>query len=95
MHRSDWFRANMGVPESAAAMKTTLGLVSGSTFTQTYSTASTTVAAMTAPTAGNGSGADATTFSGAECDALTADVLGNKKNITAIIDALQAAGIVV
>lgn len=31
-------------------------------------------AALTSPTAGTGSGADATTFNGAECDALRADV---------------------
>ncbi len=31
-------------------------------------------AALTSPTAGGGSGADATTFNGAECDALRADV---------------------
>ncbi len=30
--------------------------------------------ALTSPTAGNGTGADATTFAGAECDALRADV---------------------
>lgn len=31
-------------------------------------------AGLTSPTAGNGAGADGTTFSGAQCDALRADV---------------------
>jgi len=64
-----------------------------SAWTQTYSTPNKTVAAMTAPGAGAGSGADGTTFSGAECDALRADVLQSKENINGIIDALQAIGI--
>lgn len=39
--------------------------------------------ALTSPTAGNGSGADATTFSGAECDALRADVAALHALLTA------------
>jgi len=62
-------------------------------YTQTYSTASKTVPNATAPGAGGGSGADATTFIGAQCDALTADVLALKKVITALIDDLQAFGL--
>lgn len=43
-------------------------------------------AALTSPTVGTGAGADATTFSGAQCDALRADV-------AAIRTALVAAGV--
>lgn len=41
-------------------------------------------AALTSPTAGAGSGADATTFNGAECDALRADVAAIHAILTAI-----------
>lgn len=41
---------------------------------------------MTAPTAGNGSGADGTTFSGAQCDQLRADVAA----INAILATMSA-----
>lgn len=58
--------------------------------TQTYSTAVTTVANPTSPTAGNGSGADASTFSGAQCDALRAEVIMALGLINQIIDTLQA-----
>jgi len=63
MHRSDWFRANAGFPESASAFLTTLGLDGGVTFTQTYSTADTTVASPTA-TAPNAATAVAATKTG-------------------------------
>lgn len=64
------------------------------TYTQTYNTADRTIAALTSPGAGGGSGATATTFSGAECDALRADVLAILKYVTAIIDDLQLKGFV-
>ena len=65
-----------------------------SVYTQTYSTADRTVANATAPAPAGGSGANGTTFSGAECDALVADVLQLRKVITALIDDLQEAGVV-
>ena len=61
--------------------------------TQTYSTTVTTHANMTAPAAGAGSGEDATTFNGAECDALVADVVGVKGVVNTIIDRLQELGL--
>jgi hypothetical protein len=72
-------------------------------FTQTYATAGTTVAAVTAltPPAG-GTGATAGAYDTAanrdlmiaSLTAANADILDIKKNLNAVIDALQAAGIV-
>lgn len=51
------------------------------------------VAAQTSPTATNGSGASASTFSGAECDLLRAEVALNLAAINAILARLELAGI--
>lgn len=87
--------SSLGVAvESSLALSRAIAAVANPeaiTFTQTYSTASATVAAMTATTPG--AGADGTTPSGAQYAALVADVLGCKQNINKIIDALQAAKI--
>jgi len=74
----------------------------GSAYTQTYSTAGRTVAAVTAtnPPAG-GTGATAGAYDTAanrdamitSLTAVIADVLDIKKNLNAVIDDLQAAGI--
>lgn len=61
--------------------------------TQTYATADATHAARTAPGAGAGSGADGTTFSGAECDALVADQQDTAQFVNHIADQLQALGL--
>ena len=63
-------------------------------YTQTYATALRTHAARTAPGAGAGSGADATTFSGAECDALVADQQNTAQVLNQLIDDLQAVGLI-
>lgn len=67
--------------------------ITSAAYTQTYSTASRVVPNATAPGAGAGSGADATTFNGAQCDALAADVILIKQVITAMIDDLQTIGV--
>jgi len=69
-------------------------VVQPSAYTQTYSTADKTHAARTAPAAGTGSGADATTFSGAECDALVADQQDTAQALNSLIDDLQALGLI-
>lgn len=51
-------------------------------------------AAATAPAAGTGSGADGTTFAGAECDALVADVADIRTQLNTALAALRTAGII-
>ena len=51
------------------------------------------VAAQTSPTAGNGSGADAETFNGAECDKVRAEVALNLAKINVILARLEDAGL--
>lgn len=65
-----------------------------SAYTQIYSTATRTHAQRTAPGAGGGSGADSTTFSGAECDALVADQQNTAQVLNQLIDDLQANGLI-
>ncbi len=88
--------SSLGVAvESSLAMSQAIAAVAnpGSvTFTQTFSTAASTIAAMTATVPGTG--ADGTTPTGAQYAALRADVLANRTYINQIIDALQAAKIV-
>jgi hypothetical protein len=61
--------------------------------TQTYSTADATHANRTAPAGGGGSGADGTTFNGAECDALVADQQDTATLLNYVIDQLQDLGL--
>ena len=52
------------------------------------------VADLTSPTAGTGSGADATTFSGSECDALRAEVLDLKTQLNSVLAMLRTHGLI-
>lgn len=63
----------------------------GTTFTQTYSTSATVVPAATVTSLAND--ADGTTIASA-VNALAADVLALRKVINAVIDEMQAAGMV-
>ena len=52
------------------------------------------VSALTSPTAGTGSGADATTFSGSECDALRAEVAELRTQLNATLAMLRTHGLI-
>lgn len=81
-----------GVLQDASGNSITLanikGAATGSTYTQTYSTAARTVPAEVSAITGGESPTEA------EHNFVVADVLALKKVITALIDDLQAAGIV-
>lgn len=62
------------------------------TYTQTYSTASRTHPAPTVTTPGTG--ADASTWTGAQCTAAYNDIVALSQLIAALIDDLQKQGIV-
>ncbi len=62
-------------------------------YTQTFATATRTHAARTAPAGGGGSGADGTTFNGAECDALVADQQNTAAVLNQLLDDLQLQGL--
>lgn len=62
-------------------------------YTQTYSTASRTHPAPTATTPGTG--ADASTWTGAQCTAAYNDIIALNKLVVSLIDDLQAQGLAV
>jgi hypothetical protein len=68
-------------------------IIQPATITQTYALSSLIHSARTAPTAGGGTGADATTFSGAQCDALVADQQNTAQVLNDVINKLKNLGL--
>ena len=77
-------QGSIGFYDSAPAVQST-------GWTQTYSTADKTIAALASSDAAGGAGV---TITDAEYDNLRADMIDNKNAINAIIDALQAVGLI-
>ena len=81
MQKSDYWRQNLAAGAAASEV----------TFTQTYSTATATVPAITVALTGVDTGTDMTA---AQATTIVNDITANRQLINKIIDALQVAGIV-